>query len=192
MAGRIGGQRAQGGMKAELWRLARHGRRGAEHVGRVDRRGVAVWAHEGRGQAIAAGLTASVIATVAWVLDVRGLADTLWPLWALAAVCGLAVVANLLRIDRFELDPQTRRWRRRSGWGARWRDQSGPYEELAGLRLEALRIREGDTAARDGWILVLEYADGMRFEDLSRPLFDAAAARREAETWSQITGLPIL
>ena len=176
--------------KRQFWGMARKNRSGGKLPVRDAPVGQLAWGAE-RGPMLAGSLgPALVFAALAWLLGGWRVDTRLWPLWAMAGAFLLGSIVNLLFVERFVLDTQARRWHYRRGWrGIRVREEGGPFADLSGWTLEEFRRPLPNCGTT--WVLVLEFADGLRFADLGGPMYDTAEAHTEARRVTIASGLPL-
>jgi hypothetical protein len=176
--------------QARLWRLARNGPRGARWEPLAAPPGVIAWGHGHANSLIAAAL-AALIAAGAWFTGGQRFDPGVWPLWLFAALALAVVPLNLAFRERFELDARARRWRYQRGWLGNLQVEGGGYETLTGLVLQRIHASSVDREL-DFHVVVLEFADGLRFRDLSPRIYPVEAARAEAARIAQASGLPLV
>lgn len=172
-----------------LWQLKRRGGRRGHLVPLQGPTSVLIWGHPPSTKIVILGVMAA-FAAVAWLLGQGQPGVSVWPLWAMLAIFGLTLVANALFDERLSLDLRRQRWCYRRGWRLiRVREESGGFEDLAGLTLEELRrpLFNPGTA----WVLALDFTDGVRFCDLGQVLYSEERARAEATRVAEATGLPL-
>lgn len=176
--------------KRQFWRMTRKNRSGGKLPVLDAPAGQLAWGAE-RGLMLAGSLgLALIFAALAWLLGGRRVDTSLWPLWAMVGAFLLGSIVNLLFVERFVLDTQARRWHYRRGWrGGRMREEGGPFADLAGWTLEEFRRPLPNRGTV--WVLVLEFADGLRFADLGDPMCDASEAHAEARRVTTASGLPL-
>jgi len=173
--------------KRQLWQISRKGPRGGRLLPLDGPLGRLAWGHP-PGTNLAVLILMALFAAGAWILGGRRFDASLWPLWAMAGVFALTLLANLLFDERLEIDAHARRWRYRRGWrGVRLREEGGGFDDLAGLTLKefARPLPNQGTV----WVLTLEFADGLRYCDLGNPMFTADQARAEAQRVAAASGL---
>lgn len=175
-------------VRKQLWRLRRHGRRGSRWRQLPAAPGTLAWGHpESANRAMTA--FAMVFAVFAWYAGDGKFDTRVWPLWAMTGLGVAGMFLNFVFVERFVIDARARRWCHERGWRGRVREESGPYEDLAGLVLE--EFRRGPLNP-NYFVLVLEFADGVRFCDLSRTIWRLEEARAEARRIATTSGLPLV
>lgn len=175
--------------KRQLWQDRRYGQRAGRLLPLDVPHGRLAWGHPPATNLFVLVMLA-MFALGAWLLGGMRFDAGLWPLWAMAGVFALTLIANLLFDERLEIDTLARRWCYRRGWhGVRIREEGGGFEDLAGLTLKEFKRplpNEGTV-----WVLALDFADGLRFCDLGNPMFAADEAHEEAQRVAGATGLPL-
>lgn len=174
-----------------LWNIFQYGTRGSRWTLINSPRESLVWSST-RSSLIWSTCFTLLFGILALIVEHGQSGTNPWVLWVICGVGAVFAATTWLITEKFVLDPGVRCWKYVKGIRLyRIVEESGTYDELNGLVLQKFKGLSYEPAF-DFYVVVLEFADGIRFCDLTPSIWNLDAARYEARRLSAASKLTLI